>query len=180
MCLDINISLKLHLSSAIGHPAPLTVMFYYFTSATYSYRVARCYSAMGLRCHHISPLHRSNGDAVFIVVIWYTTNLRLTSTYPRKTTRPYASYARITHLLLYAYRLYPPSLHQYPTYKRKASGKAGQIGFIFNSARCVNRPVSMINTAKIAITQQRMNRIKWYMLATSLTLPTLATAMISK
>nr|DAL30693.1 MAG TPA_asm: hypothetical protein [Caudoviricetes sp.] len=60
---------------------------------------------MGLRCHHISPLHRSNGNTVFIVVIWYTANLRLTSTYCRKTTRFYASYARITHLLLYAYRL---------------------------------------------------------------------------
>nr|DAU27803.1 MAG TPA: hypothetical protein [Caudoviricetes sp.] len=43
--------------------------------------------------------------------------------------RLYTSYARITHLLLYAHRLFPPSLHQYPTYKRKASGKAGRIGF---------------------------------------------------
>ena len=141
-----------YLSSACRYRAPLTVMFYCLTSATYSYRVARCYGAMGLRCHHISPLHRSNGDAVFIVVIWYTANLQLTSTYCRKTTRLYASYARITHLLLCAYRLCPPSLHQYPTYKRKASGKAGWIGCIFNSARWVNRPASMIDTAKIAIT----------------------------
>ena len=38
------------------------------------------------------------------VAVWYTANLRLTSTYYSKTTEPYASYARITHLLLYAYR----------------------------------------------------------------------------
>ena len=125
------------------------------------------------------PLCRIVGQH-FLVALRYAENPISTSTYPRKTTRPYASYARITHLLLYAYRLYPPSLHQYLTYKRKASEKAGRIGFIFNSARCVNRPVSMINTAKIAITQQRMNQIKGYMLATSLTLPALATAMISK
>ena len=102
------------------------------------------------------PLHLAfaptNGNAVFIVALWYTANLQLTSTYFRKTTRFYVSYARITHLLLYAYRLYPPSLHQYLTYKRKASGKAGWIGFIFNSAKWVNRPTSMIDTAEIAIT----------------------------
>ena len=104
MCLDINVPLMPNLSSAIWHRAPLTVMFYYLTSATYSYRVARCYGAMGLRCHHISPLRRSNGNTVFIVTLWYTANLQSASTYYSKTTEPYASYARITHLLLYAYR----------------------------------------------------------------------------
>nr|DAP69748.1 MAG TPA: hypothetical protein [Caudoviricetes sp.] len=80
-------------------------MFYCASSYfTHAWRYVGNYGAMGLRCHHISPLHRSNGDAVFIVVIWYTANLRLTSTYCRKTTRFYASYARITHLLLYAHR----------------------------------------------------------------------------
>ena len=94
-----------YLSSACRYRAPLTVMFYCASSYfTHAWRYVGNYGAMGLRCHHISPLHRSNGDAVFIVVIWYTANLRLTSTYFRKTTRLYASYARITHLLLYAYR----------------------------------------------------------------------------
>ena len=75
---------------------------------------------------------------VFIVALWYTANLRLTSTYCRKTIRFYVSYVRITHSLLYAYHLCPPSLHQYHTYERKASGKAGRIGFFVG---CKTRPM---------------------------------------
>ena len=137
MYLDTNISLMPHLSSAVEHLAPLTVMFYMVQWVLDAITSRLCIVLMAMRFS--------------FVAVWYTTNLPLTSTYCRKTTRFYASYARITYLLLYAYRLYPPSLHQYPTYKRKASGKAGWIGFIFNSARWVNRPASMINTA-VAIT----------------------------
>ena len=73
--------------------------------------------------------------------------------------RIYASYARITHLLLYAYRLFPPSLHQYPTYKRKASGKAGWIGFYKSRYERLRKlPVRMVHEMNCHIPPQHMTR----------------------
>nr|DAU29795.1 MAG TPA: hypothetical protein [Caudoviricetes sp.] len=123
---------------------------------------------MGLRQLYASPLHPSSSDTVFIVALWYTVNLRLTSTYCRKTTRFYASYARITHLLLYAYRLYPQSLHQYPTYKRKASRKAGWIGFcrLKNPAGAGTYQWSRADAAcatRAAIHDSETSLYAWYM-----------------
>ena len=130
MCLDTNISIKPHLSSAIGHRAPLTVMFYYLTNATYSYRVARCYgSSLAPMMPVVPSLPHSRSAFSYCLAVCWKPNVNV-HILPKD--NPVLCFIRS---------------YNTPVAIRLSS----RIGFIFNSARWVNRPTSMINTA-VAIT----------------------------
>ena len=131
MCLDTNISIKPHLSSAIGHRAPLTVMFLYGFHC--------CHMVCRKPSINVHILPKDNPVLCFIRSYNTPVAIRLSS--------------RIGFIILCCH-ISP----QYMTRSYQALLNYRFTAKIFNSAKWVNRPASMINTA-VAITQQRMNLV---------------------